>query len=84
MDVGGRVRERTCDQEPGAAQRSTTRVTLEKRLKWELSWRSLKAERARQPGGIESQWELTEEMRGESLIYLALLRDDSRNLVCLY
>lgn len=54
VDVEGSVRERTCDQEPGAAQRSTTRVTLEKRLKWELSWRSLKAERARQPGGAES------------------------------
>lgn len=52
VDVGGRVRERTCDQEPGAAHRSTTRVTLEKKLKWESSWRSLKAERARQPGGI--------------------------------
>ena len=63
VERGERWRLRTCDQEPGAAQRSTTRRTcgvvdalgvfeptvsvVGKRLNCSLSWRSLNAERAR-------------------------------------
>ncbi len=52
--LGTRVRASTCDQEPGAAQRSTTRstgcppVSLRKPY-WASSCSSLKAERARKP-----------------------------------
>ena len=63
VERGERWRLRTCDHEPGAAQRSTTRRTcgvvdgfeilesavsmVGKRLNCSLSWRSLNAERAR-------------------------------------
>lgn len=65
VERGERYLLRTCDQDPGAAQRSTTRRTwgvvdgfgilesavsmVGKRLNCSLSWRSLNAERARYP-----------------------------------
>lgn len=47
-----RRRERTCDHEPGAAHRSTARVTLAKRSNSSSSCSSLYAERARQPSSL--------------------------------
>lgn len=56
VDVGGSVRERTWDHEPGAAHKSTTLVTSAKRLNCEFSCRSLNAERARHPIKSVSQY----------------------------
>eukprot|EP00962_Isochrysis_galbana_P017525 scaffold5037_cov114-Isochrysis_galbana.AAC.19 len=45
-------RASTWDHEPGAAHRSTARVTPEKRSNSSSSWSNLKADRARQPSSF--------------------------------